>query len=148
MSVPRPNHRYTARERALLRFITDKIVAYLHPLIIYCITSVYRTDTERSCLTATKDIEEWSFECDLLIVVPDDSVIDDNITQQITELTAESGTVKVIIHSLADFIQQIKERDVLLSAVYRNAAVLYETDNAARLLPAVDSTNNGEAKRK
>lgn len=133
-NLPRPLHQYTARERHLLKNITGKIVAYLDPLIIYCITSEYRTDTERSCLTAKKDMEEWSFECDLLIVVRDKCVVSSDTMKQITDATAEFGTVVLIIHSLSEFTRQLKEGDVLSTAVHRDAAVWYEKDDTRHQL--------------
>ena len=115
---------YTAKENTALRFITDAIVNHLHPLVIYCITSVSSTTIERSCFNANKKITEWKFACDLLIVMPNDIPFDENTKTEIGKLTAAFGEVNVRIHPLHYVEQQVKEGNPFFTVVRSEGVVV------------------------
>ena len=115
---------YTAKENTALRFITDAIVNHLHPLVIYCITSVSSTTIERSCFNANKKITEWKFACDLLIVLPNDIPFDENTKTEIGKLTAAFGEVNVRIHPLHYVEQQVKEGNPFFTVVRSEGVVV------------------------
>ena len=124
MKANEPFNHYTAKENTALRFITDTIVNHLHPLVIYCITSVSSTTIERSCFNANKKITEWKFACDLLIVMPNDIPFDENTKTEIGKLTAALGEVNVRIHPLHYVEQQVKEGNPFFTVVRSEGVVV------------------------
>ena len=134
MKTIEPINHYTRKERDALLSITDAIVNFIHPLIIYCITSVSSTTIERSCFNAKQKIEEWSFECDLLIILPGGIVTNEDSKTQIEKLTSGFGKVTIKIHPVDYVVKQIKEGNPFFSVAHNNAVVIYEENNATRLL--------------
>ncbi|HEY4065172.1 MAG TPA: hypothetical protein VGM30_24900 [Puia sp.] len=126
---------FTAKEQNALHNIKNRIVDHVGPLIIYCFGSKARIYTQRSCFTTKKTKEEWDFSCDLLIIVPDDTIIGANTFKEVYQSTAPFGEVNVIIHPLDFVINHLKEGNLFFSWVHRSAIILYEKSNAIRLLP-------------
>ena len=109
MKVQKSIEHYPAKEQATLRVIKDKILEYVQPLIIYCVTCVSTTEREWSCFSHTRRRKEWTFECDLLLVLPNDAIIDETTKKTMVEQTAAFGQVTLFIHPLDYVMQQIKE---------------------------------------
>ena len=130
MKASVPFHRYTGKENAAIRFITDAIINHLDPLIIYCLTSVSNTSIERSCFNNKKRITEWTFECDLMIVVPDNSPVHENTKAEISKLTEDFGEVNVFIHPLEYVEEKIKEGSSLFVVARRDAVVFYKRESS------------------
>ena len=135
MKVQKSIEHYPAKEQATLRVIKDKILEYVQPLIIYCVTCVSTTEREWSCFSRTGRRKEWTFECDLLLVLPNDAIIDETTKKTVVEQTAASGQVTLFIHAFDYVLQQIKEGSVFFRGVRDGAVLLYERDNTTKLLP-------------
>ncbi len=131
------NH-FTGREQNSLNNIAKKIVDRLQPLVVYCWGSDFSNGIKRNCFSITKKREEWSFYCDLLIIIPNNVVVGDGIQEQIAELTQPFGKVRAIIHPLDFLAAELKNGNLFFSWVHRSAIVLYEKGNIReQLLPPV-----------
>ena len=134
MKIQKSIDHYSAKEREALYALGNLITTYLNPLIIYCLTTHSTATVERSCFTRIKRNKEWSFECDLLVILPNDVMIIPETNKQVEQLTASTGKVTVIIHPFDFFVQKVKEKNPFFSQAYRRAAVLYEREEVAGLL--------------
>ena len=134
MKVQKSIEHYPAKEQATLRVIKDKILEYVQPLIIYCVTCVSTTQREWSSFSGVGERKEWTFECDLLLVLPNDAIIDETTKKTMVEQTAAFGQVTLFIHPVDYVMQQIKEGSVFFCGARDGAVVLYEKDNATKLL--------------
>ena len=126
MKVHKSIGHYSAKERKALYVVKNAIVAHLQPLIIYCLTMHSTITVERSCFIRNKRIKEWSFECDLLVILPNDVIVSPDTNKQVEQLTASTGKVTVIIHPFDFFVQKVKEKNPFFSQAYRCAAVLFD----------------------
>jgi len=126
MKVHKSIDHYSAKERKALYVVKNAIVAHLQPLIIYCLTMHSTITVERSCFIRNKRIEEWSFDCDLLIVLSNDVILDADTKQQLEQLDDLRGKVTVILHPVDYFVQKVKERNPFFLNVHRHATVVYE----------------------
>jgi len=141
MKVHKSIDHYSAKERKALYVVKNAIVAHLQPLIIYCLTMHSTITVERSCFIRNKRIEEWSFDCDLLIVLSNDVILDADTKQQVEQLNDLRDKVTAILHPVDYFIQKVKEKNPFFFNVHRHAAVVYEKEVAAGLI--ADSITGG-----
>ena len=88
------------------------------------------TSIERSCFNNKKRIAEWTCECDLLIVVPDNTPVHENTKAEISKLTEDFGEVNVIIHPLEYVEEKIKEGNSLFVVARRDAVVFYKRESS------------------
>lgn len=125
----------SGKEQNSLYCIKKIIVEHIRPLIIYCWNSQISYMLQRNCFNAQKIVEDWDFNCDLLVITTADTVVDKAVLQETEALTAPFGRVKLRIHPV-DFITQcMQEGNLFFSWVHRNAIVLYERDNGLKQLP-------------
>lgn len=134
MRTPDSIDHLTGTEQTNLRCIKNKIVGQFHPLLIYYFDSHYSTCVKRSCFAA-KTIEEKTFSCSILIVLPNDMGLLDNMQDQVTKMTNDFGKVAAFFCALDGYIQHLNERNLFFAWVRRNAVILYEKDNASARLP-------------
>lgn len=126
---------FTGMEQNALHCIKNRIVERLQPLIIYCFDSSISTTIQRSCFPLKKKSEEHNFTCKLLVVLSDETTIEDSVIKEIEEITAPYGKATVITHTLAVIIEKLKESNLFFSWIHRSAVTLYEKNNATKLLP-------------
>lgn len=122
-------------EQNALHFIKNKIAEHIKPLLIFCWNSRVHCTLQRNCFTATQRTEEWTFSCNLLVVMPEGAVICQEMHEELRALTISYGTVHAIVHSVDFMSRKIKERNLFFNWVHLSATLLYEQDNALRQLP-------------
>jgi hypothetical protein len=122
-------------EQNALHFIKNKIAEHIKPLLIFCWNSRVHYTLQRNCFTAKQKTEEWTFSCNLLIVMPEGAVICENMHKELTALTISNGAVHAIIHPIDFMSKKIKEYNLFFNWVHRSGTLLFERDNALRQLP-------------
>ena len=126
----------SGREQNCLYCIKKIVAEHIQPLIIYCWNSRISYRLQRNCFNARKEVEDWDFSCDLLVITGAGTVVDRSTLQETEALTAPFGQVGLRIHSADVATQCMKEGNLFFSWVHRNASVLYERDNALNQLPS------------
>ncbi len=125
----------SGKEQNTLHAIKNLLLEQVQPLLIYCFNSTAVNTVQRNCFRSSKRTEEFNFSADLLVVVMDESPIDDTRTKEIETLAAALGKVRLDIHTLAVTKKLLEERSLFFSWVHRTAIVLYQRGNTMQLLP-------------
>lgn len=124
-----------SNEQNALHFIKNEIAEHINPLLIFCWNSQSHYTLQRNCFTTKGEIEEWTFSCNLLVIMPEGLEISKNMHEEISALAISYGTVHVIIHTVDFMSRKIKEHNLFFNWVHRSAILLYERDNALQQLP-------------
>lgn len=125
----------TGSEQTYLRCIKNKIAGRFHPLLIYYFDSYYSTSIKRSCFSTKGRIEEKTFNCSILIVLPNDNMLPDNMQSHATALTMDLAQVTAFFCSLENYVQHLNDHNLFFSWIHRNAVILYEKANTSAALP-------------
>jgi hypothetical protein len=127
------------KEQNAIFCIKKLIAARIQPLIIYCFGCETIVHTKRSAFLTKQFREERSFTCDLLIITPDEAVIDGAMKTEIKEIVAHFGKVNMIVHPLGFVIKQMNEGNLFFSWVHKNGILLLERNAVTQLLPTAIS---------
>lgn len=103
------------REQNAFYCIKKLVAARLQPLIIYCYGCETLVHTRRNCFMTKQRTEQRQFSCDLLLITPDECVIDDALKTEVQEITSHLGKVNMIIHPLSFVIQQLNAQNLFLT---------------------------------
>lgn len=123
------------KEQNALFCIKKLIAAMIKPLVIYCFGCEVDVHTKRSAFITKQIKEERHFTCDMLIIMPDESVIDEEMKSEIQEMTAHFGRLNLLIHPLSFAIKQMNEGNLFFNWVRKNGMLLFEGNNITQLMP-------------
>jgi len=124
------------KEQYAVYAIKKLIAAQLNPLLIYCFGCKIVTHTSITAFNRKQRLEERRFTCDLLIITPENTVIDEEKRTEIQEMLAHFGTVNMIIHPLYFVLRKMNEDNLFFNWVHKNGMLLYDRNNSSQLLPA------------
>ncbi|AHF14704.1 hypothetical protein [Niabella soli] len=124
------------REQNAFYCIKKLVAARLQPLIIYCYGCETLVHTRRNCFMTKQRTEQRQFSCDLLLITPDECVIDDALKTEVQEITSHLGKVNMIIHPLSFVIQQLNAQNLFFNWICRNGMLLFDKNASTQLLPA------------
>ncbi|SDC16223.1 hypothetical protein [Niabella drilacis] len=95
------------REQNAFYCIKKLVAARMQPLIIYCYGCETLVHTRRNCFMTKRVNETRQFTCDLLLIIPDECIIDHALKTEVQEMTSHLGRVNMIIHPLNFVLQQL-----------------------------------------
>lgn len=124
------------REQNAFYCIKKLVAARMRPLIIYCYGCETVVHTRRHCFMTRQINETRQFTCDLLLIIPDECVIDDALKTEVQEMTSHLGRVHMIIHPFSFVMQQLNAGNLFFNWVRRSGMLLFEKNAATQLLPA------------
>ena len=124
-----------AKDCMTLLYVKKLIAAQLNPLLIYCYGYETISKLKRSTFLSKQVTEEKTFAFDLLIIMPDESVIDESLKQEIQEQIAHFGTVSFKIHSLYFMLKKMNEGNLFFNWVRKRGILLFDRNATSRLLP-------------
>ncbi len=131
---------FPGREQQAIFRLKNQIVELYNPLIIYYIGSDYSGQSARNCFTDYKDKHQGRFSCDLLVIMPDKTLIPEHAAMELENLDTVFGRIHLITHTLDFYLRQLQAYSLFFCWVQYRAIVLYEWENAAKKLPdPVDS---------
>lgn len=123
------------KEQNAVYCIKKLIANQLNALIIYCFGCKTNISIQRSAFTKTHFKEERQFTCDLLIITPDATVVDEEKRAEIQEMIVHFGTVNMVIHPLGFVLRQMNEGNLFFNWVHREGMLLLDRNNSTQLLP-------------
>ena len=124
------------KEQNALFCIKKLIAARIQPLVIYCYGCEAIVQTKRSAFITKQFKENRQFTCDLFIITPDETIIDEAMKTELQEMVAHFGKLNLIIHPLGFIIQQMNESNLFFNWVCQFGMLLFEKNAAAQLLPS------------
>lgn len=124
------------REQNAFHCIKKLVAARLQPLIIYCYSCETVVHTRRHCFMTKRINETRQFTCDLLLIIPDECVIEDALKTEVQEIISHLGRVNMIIHPLNFVIQQLNAGNLFFNWIRKNGILLFEKNATTQLLPA------------
>jgi len=107
------------KEQNAVHCIKKLITNQLNALIIYCFGCKTNVCTRRSAFIKNQFKEERQFTCDLLIVTPDATIVDEEKRAEIQEMIGHFGTVNMVIHPLGYVLKQMNEGNLFFNWVYK-----------------------------
>ncbi|HZW49011.1 MAG TPA: hypothetical protein VFF80_02605 [Bacillota bacterium] len=125
------------KEKNALFCIKKLIAAMIKPLVIYCFGCEVTVRTKRSAFITKQFKEERHFTCDMFIIMPDESVIDEEMKSEIQEMTAHFGRLNMLIHPLGFVLKQMNEGNLFFNWVRKNGMLLFERNATTQLMPEV-----------
>lgn len=123
------------REQNAVHCIKKLVATQLQALLIYCFGCHTTVRTSRSAFVKRQLTEERQFSCDLLIITPDELVIEEDRKKELQDMIAHFGRVNLTIHPLGFALQQLNARNLFFSWVHKNGMLLYNRNNSLQLLP-------------
>lgn len=129
------NH-LSGMEQNALHFIKKKMVERLSPLLIFYFNSESIQSVNRNCFSSNDRTVDWTFACDLLIVVPNELAVSGDIKKEVEKSVEHFGKVRAFIHPLDFVVQQLIEENLFFAWVRCIGIVLYDKNNSLLLLPA------------
>ena len=123
------------REQNAVHCIKKLVANQLQALIIYCFGCETTVRTSRSAFVKRQLTEERQFSCHLLIITPDELVIEEERKNEVQEMIAHFGKVNMTIHPLGFVLQQLNAGNLFFSWVHKNGMLLYNRNNSLLLLP-------------
>ena len=134
------------KEQNAVYCIKKLIANQLNALIIYCFGCKTNITIQRSAFTKTQFKEERQFTCDLLIITPDTTVVDEEKRSEIQEMIGHFGRVNMVIHPLGFVLKKMNERNLFFNWIHREGMLLLDRDNSTHLLPqAVEAAYRPQA---
>jgi len=124
------------QEQNAVYCIRKLITNQLNALIIYCFGCKTNVCTRRSAFIKNQFKEERKFTCDLLIITPDTTVVDEEKRAEIQEMIGHFGIVNMVIHPLGFVLRQMNEGNLFFSWVHKEGMLLLDRNNSTQLLPA------------
>lgn len=124
------------KEQNAVYCIRKLIANQLNALIIYCFGCKTNVCTRRSAFIKNQFKEERQFMCDLLIITPDATVVDEEKRAEIQDMIAHFGMVNMVIHPLSFVLRKLNEGNIFFSWVHREGMLLFDRNNTMQLLPA------------
>src|SRR5690606_3059314 len=79
--------------------------------------------------------EDWQFSCNLLIVLPEKTIIEDHVLIETIQLIEPFGNVNIKVHPLDFVLNQLEENTLFFVWVHRTAIVLYEKGKVLEQFP-------------
>ena len=122
------------KEKNALFCIKKLIAATIKPLVIYCYGCEVTVHTKRSAFITKQFKEERHFTCDMLIIMPDESVIDEEMKSEIQEMTAHFGHLNMLIHPLGFVLKQMNDGNLFFNWVRKNGMLLFERNATIQLM--------------
>jgi hypothetical protein len=123
------------KEKNALFCIKKLIAVTIKPLVIYCYGCEVTVYTKRSAFITKQFKEERHFICDMFIIMPDESVIDEEMKTEIREMTAHFGQLNMIVHPLGFVLKQMNEGNLFFNWVRKNGMLLFEKNATTQLMP-------------
>jgi hypothetical protein len=123
------------REQNAVYCIRKLIANQLDALIIYCFGCQTNVSIRRSAFTKNHFKETRRFTCDLLIITPDQIVVDEEKRADIQEMISHFGAVNMVIHPLNFVLRKLNEGNIFFSWVQREGMLLLDRNNSTQLLP-------------
>jgi hypothetical protein len=123
------------KEQNAVYCIRKLITNQLNALIIYCFGCKTNISIQRSAFTKTHCKEERQFSCDLLIITPDATVVDEVKRAEIQEIIGHFGIVNMVIHPLGFVLRQMNEGNLFFNWVHKEGMLLLDRNNSTQLLP-------------
>ncbi|MGN6196700.1 MAG: hypothetical protein ACTHOB_17300 [Ginsengibacter sp.] len=134
------------KEQNAVYYIRKLIANQLNALIIYCFGCKTNVCMRRSAFIKNQFKEERQFTCDLLIITPDATVVDEEKRAEIQEMIGHFGTVNMVIHPLGFVLKQMNEGNLFFNWVHKEGMLLMDRNNSTQLLPqAVESAYRPQA---
>jgi hypothetical protein len=124
------------KEQNAVYCIRKLIANQLNALIIYCFGCQTNVSIRRSAFTKNHFKETRRFTCDLLIITPDQTVVDEEKRADIQEMISHFGAVNMVIHPLNFVLRKLNEDNIFFSWVQREGTLLLDRNNSTQLLPA------------
>lgn len=124
------------KEQNAIFCIKKLIAARIQPLVIYCFGCEAIVYTKRSAFITKQFKEERQFTCDLLIITPDEAVIDDTMKTDIQDMIALFGTVNMLMHPISFVLQKMNEGNLFFNWVCKYGMLLFEKNASTQFLPA------------
>jgi hypothetical protein len=136
------------KEQNAVHCIKKLITNQLNALIIYCFACKTNINIQRSAFTKSHYKEERQFTCDLLIITPDTTVVDEEKRAEIQEMVGHFGTVNMVIHPLGFVLKEMNEDNLFFNWVHKEGMLLLDRNNSTQLLPqAVEGAYRPQASR-
>lgn len=123
------------KEQNAVYCIRKLIANQLNALIIYCFGCKTNVCTRRSAFIKNQFKEERQFSCDLLIVTPDATIVDEETRAEIQEMIGHFGIVNMVIHPLGFVLKQMNEGNLFFNWVHKEGMLLLDRNNSTQLLP-------------
>lgn len=123
------------KEQNAVHCIKKLISNQLNALIIYCFGCKTNICIQRSAFTKSHYKEKREFNCDLLIITPDEIVVDEEKRAEIQEMIAHFGTVNMVIHPLGFVLRKMNEGNIFFNWVCKESMLLLDHNNSTQLLP-------------
>jgi hypothetical protein len=123
------------KEQNAVYCIRKLIANQLNALIIYCFGCKTNVCMRRSAFIKSQFKEERQFTCDLLIITPDATVVDEEKRAEIQEMISHFGTVNMVIHPLGFVLKQMNEGNLFFNWVHKEGMLLLDCNNSTQLLP-------------
>lgn len=123
------------KEQNAVYCIRKLIANQLNALIIYCFGCKTNVCMRRSAFIKSQFKEERQFTCDLLIITPDATVVDEEKRAEIQEMIRHFGTVNMVIHPLGFVLKQMNEGNLFFNWVHKEGMLLMDRNNSTQLLP-------------
>jgi hypothetical protein len=124
------------KEQNAVYCIRKLIANQLNALIIYCFGCKTNVCTKRSAFIKNQFKEERQFTCDLLIITPDATVVDEEKRAEIQEMIGHFGIVNMVIHPMGFVLRQMNEGNLFFNWVHKEGMLLLDRNNSTQLLPA------------
>jgi len=129
----------SGKEQNAIFCIKKLIAATINPLVIFCFGWEAVVRTKRSAFITQQFKEERHFTCDLLIITPDEAVIEETMKTEIQEMTSHFGKLNMVIHPIGFVVKEMNEGNLFFNWVSKNGMLLFERNVTTLLLPAVIS---------
>ncbi len=116
-------------------FCIKKLVGnQLNALLIYCFGCKTNSEVTRTAFQKKQYKEERKFTCDLLIITPNNIIVDEKRKLEIQEIVSHFGTVNLVIHSLDFVIRSMNDDNIFFNWVHKNGMLLLDYNNSSQLL--------------
>lgn len=89
----------------------------------------------RNCMAKPGTEEQWTFCCDVLVVLPEGASLPENAVQELKTISKEYGNIQLMAHAFDFVVTQLKEGSLFFCWVQSRGIVLYEKDNSCAKLP-------------
>lgn len=124
-----------SREQEALIKLKNAIVSLYKPLLVYCLGSSSFVHTSRNSFSRCRCSTQWSFSCDLLIVLPPAADIPLSAVRELKQVCDAYECIHLIEHDWDFMVQQLQAYSLFFCWLQHHATLLYEKDNASLKLP-------------
>lgn len=121
----------TGIEQKELSVIAEGLRVFLGAEVIFCYGSRIARQTNRSCFTPKRRVEDASTDYDLVVIVNDNNPSDeDSLRKTAGWLTTRNSGVHIIVHKASFVKEEMDKGNFFFTWLYRSAIILYDKHNS------------------